>query len=260
MRLENKTAIVTGAAQGMGGVITETMAREGADLVLVARSPGPIEELAEKIRGMGRRALAVSADTTEEDQVENMVAKAKEFFDGRIDILVNAMGATGPIETPVWEIGGQDFLDLLRKNVIGVFLPSKHVIPTMIDQQYGKIVNIGGGSGMRGYRYRAGYSSSKWAIRGLTRTSAIDCGGHNINVNAVMPGIVETPRMEKLCREKAKTKGTTYEEEYAEYVAEMPLKRVTTPEDVANAVIFLASDESQNITGQEMVVDGGWAA
>ena len=259
MRLENKTAIVTGAAQGMGGTITETMAGEGAGLVLTARTPGPIEELAEKIRGMGRRALAVAADTTDEAQVENMVAKAKEFFDGRIDILVNAMGATGPIETPVWEIDGQDFEDLLRKNVIGAFLPSKHVIPTMIDQHYGKIVTIGGASGIRGYRYRAGYSSSKWAIRGLTRTTALDVGEHNINVNAIMPGIVETPRMEKLCREKAKVRGWSYEQVYEEYVSEMALKRVTTPQNIADAVVFLASDEAQNITGQEIVIDGGWA-
>lgn len=259
MRLENKTAIVTGAAQGMGGTITETMAGEGTDLVLTARTPGPIEELAEKIRGMGRRALAVAADTTDEAQVENMVAKAKDFFDGRIDILVNAMGATGPIETPVWEIGGQEFEDLLRKNVIGAFLPSKHVIPTMIDQHYGKIVTIGGASGVRGYRYRAGYSSSKWAIRGLTRTTALDVGEHNINVNAIMPGIVETPRMEKLCREKAKVRGWSYEQVYEEYVSEMALKRVTTPQNIADAVVFLASDEAQNITGQEIVIDGGWA-
>jgi 3-oxoacyl-[acyl-carrier protein] reductase len=259
MRLENKTAIVTGAAQGMGGTITETMAGEGAALVLTARTPGPIEELAEKIRGMGRRALAVAADTTDEAQVENRVAKAKDFFDGRIDILVNAMGATGPIETPVWEIGGQEFEDLLRKNVIGAFLPSKHVIPTMIDQHYGKIVTIGGASGIRGYRYRAGYSSSKWAIRGLTRTTALDVGEHNINVNAIMPGIVETPRMEKLCREKAKVRGWSYEQVYEEYVSEMALKRVTTPQNIADAVVFLASDEAQNITGQEIVIDGGWA-
>ncbi len=259
MRLESKTAIVTGAAQGMGGTITETLAGEGAGLVLSARTPGPIEELAEKIRGMGRRALAVAADTTDEAQVENMVAKAKEFFDGRIDILVNAMGATGPIETPVWEIGGQEFEDLLRKNVIGAFLPSKHVIPTMIDQHYGKIVTIGGASGIRGYRYRAGYSSSKWAIRGLTRTTALDVGEHNINVNAIMPGIVETPRMEKLCREKAKVRGWSYEQVYEEYVSEMALKRVTTPQNIADAVVFLASDEAQNITGQEIVVDGGGA-
>ncbi len=259
MRLENKTAIIVGAAQGMGGVITESLAREGADLVLVARTREPLEEMAEKVRAMGRRVEVAPADVTDEAQVAGMVAIAREFFGGRIDILVNAAGATGPIETPVWKIEAQAFNDLLHKNVTGVFLAMKHVLPTMIERRYGKIVTIGGASGVRGYRYRAGYSSSKWAVRGLTRTAALDVGEHNINVNAIMPGIVETPRMEKLCREKAKTRGSTYQQVYDEYVAEMALKRVTTPQDVADAVIFLASDESKNITGQELVIDGGWA-
>ncbi len=259
MRLENKNVVITGAAQGMGGTITQTLADEGASLVLLARTPGPIEELAAKLNADGTRALAVACDVTDDARVKDAIAKALEFFDGRIDVLVNAAGATGPIETPVWEIAGQDFEDLLRKNIIGSFLPMKYTIPAMIERNYGKIVNIGGGSGMRGYRYRAGYSSSKWGVRGLTRTAALDCGEHNINVNAIMPGIVETPRMEKLCHEKARVKGTSYEEEYADYVAEMALKRVTTPQDIANAVVFLASDESKNITGQEMVICGGWA-
>jgi 3-oxoacyl-[acyl-carrier protein] reductase len=148
---------------------------------------------------------------------------------------------------------------LLHKNVTGAFLAIKHVLPTMIGQRYGKIVTIGGASGVRGYRYRAGYSASKWAVRGLTRTTALDVGEYNINVNAIMPGIVETPRMDKLCREKAKKRGCSYEQVYDEYVQEMALKRVTTPQNVADAVVFLASDESQNITGQELVIDGGWA-
>jgi 3-oxoacyl-[acyl-carrier protein] reductase len=259
MRLADRTAIVTGAAQGMGGTITEAMAREGADLVLAARTLGPLEEMAAKVRAMGRRALAVVADVTDETQVEAMVRSALAFFGGRVDILVNAAGATGPIETPVWEIAAGDFEALLRKNVLGVFLPIKHVLPTMIARRYGKIVNIGGSSGMRGYRYRAGYSSSKWAVRGLTRTVALDVGEHNINVNAIMPGIVATPRMDKLCREKARKRGWTYEQVYQEYVDDMALRRVTTPEDVAHAVVFAASDESRQITGQEIVVDGGWA-
>ena len=259
MRLENKTAIVTGAAQGMGGVITETLAREGADLVLTARTREPLEEMAEKVRAMGRRADVAPADVTDEEQVKEMAARAKKFFGGRIDILVNAAGATGPIETPVWEIEVQAFNDLLHKNVTGVFLAMKHVLPTMIEQGYGKIVTIGGASGVRGYRYRAGYSSSKWAVRGLTRSTALDVGEYNVNVNAIMPGIVETPRMEKLCREKAKTRGWTVQQVYDEYVGEMALKRVTTPQNIADAVVFLASDESQNMTGQELVIDGGWA-
>jgi 3-oxoacyl-[acyl-carrier protein] reductase len=260
MRLANKTAIITGAAQGMGGTITENLARQGADLVLAARTLKPLEEMAEKVRAMGRRAEIVPTDVTEEAQVVRLIERTREFFDGRIDILVSAAGATGPIETPVWKIEGQAFSDLLQKNVSGVFLPIKHVLPTMIEQRYGKIVTIGGASGMRGYRYRAGYSSSKWAVRGLTRTAALDVGEYNINVNVIMPGIVETPRMDKLCREKAKTRGWTYEQVYQEYVEEMALKRVTTPQDIADAAIFLASDESQNITGQEIVIDGGWAA
>lgn len=259
MRLEDKNVIITGAAMGMGGTITRQLAREGANLVLVARTPGPLEELAAELQASGSKATAIACDVTDDEKVKNMVEKAKEFLNGRIDILVNSAGATGPIETPVWEITAEDFESVLRKNIIGSFLPMKYTLPSMIEAKYGKIVNIGGASGMRGYRYRAGYSSSKWAIRGLTRTAALDCGEYNINVNAIMPGIVETPRMEKLCHEKARIKGTSYDDEYADYVAEMALKRVTTPQDVANAVVFLASDDSKNITGQEMVVCGGWA-
>ena len=259
MRLEDKNVIITGAAQGMGGTITRQLAMEGANLVLVARTMDPLQELAAELQTSGSKATAIACDVTEDEKVKNMVDGARQYFNGRIDVLVNAAGATGPIETPVWDIAAEDFEALLRKNIIGSFLPMKYVIPSMIERKYGKIVNIGGASGLKGYRYRAGYSSSKWGIRGLTRTAALDCGEYNININAIMPGIVETPRMEKLCHEKARIKGTTYEEEYADYVAEMALKRVTTPQDIANAVVFLASDDSRNITGQEMAICGGWA-
>lgn len=259
MKLKNRKVIITGAAQGMGGTITRQLAEEGAELFLTARTRGPIEELAKELNAKGVKAGFKEGDCTIERDVIAIVDAAKKFFGGRIDVLVNAAGATGPIETPVWEIEAEDFADLLRKNIIGPFLPMKHVMPTMIAQHYGKIVNIGGGSGMRGYKNRAAYSASKWGVRGLTRTAALDAGEHNINVNAIMPGIVETPRMEKLCRVKAEKRGWSYEQVYAEYVSEMALKRVTTPQDIANLVVFLASDDSKNITGQEIVVDGGWA-
>ncbi|WP_413864225.1 SDR family NAD(P)-dependent oxidoreductase [Albidovulum sp.] len=260
MRLENRKVIITGAAQGMGGVITRKLADEGAELFLTARSRGPLEELAAELKGRGVKVDLMEGDCTVEKDVKAVVGAALKFFGGRIDVLVNAAGATGPIETPVWELDPDDFLDLLRKNIVGPFLPMKHVLPTMIKQRYGKIVNLGGGSGMRGYRYRAAYSASKWGVRGLTRTAAIEVGEHNINVNAIMPGIVETPRMEKLCRVKAEKRGWTYEQVYEEYLAEMPLHRVTYPEDIANAVVFLSCDDTKNITGQEMVIDGGWCA
>ena len=258
MKLENRNAIVTGAAKGMGAAITLTLAREGADIVLTARDTGPLEDVAAEVRALGRRAEVVSADVTDDAQVRAMVDKAKAFFDGRIDILVNVAGVTGPIETPVWELEADDFSHVIESNIRGTFLPMKYVLQAMVPRRSGKVVNIGGTSGLRGYRYRAAYSSSKWGVRGLTRTAAIDAGEHGINVNVVCPGIVHTPRMDKLVAEKARVRGWTEAQIYQEYVDEMILKRVTEPEDIANAVLFLASDDSRNMTGQEITVDGGW--
>jgi NAD(P)-dependent dehydrogenase (short-subunit alcohol dehydrogenase family) len=258
MRLENKIAIITGAAKGMGSAITRTLGREGAGMMLAARDVAPLEEIAEEVRAMGRRVETISADVTDPRQVEAMVEKTKQAFGGRIDILVNVAGTTGPIETPVQDIDPDDFMEVLDINVRGTFLPIKYTLPVMIAQKYGKIVNIGGSSGLRGYKYRTAYSSSKWALRGLTRTIALEAGPHNVNVNIVMPGIVHTPRMDKLCEEKAKVRGWTFEQVYQEYVQEMCLGRVTEPEDVADAVLYCASDESKNMTGQKISVDGGW--
>jgi NAD(P)-dependent dehydrogenase (short-subunit alcohol dehydrogenase family) len=257
MKLENRVALVTGAAKGMGRDICLTLAREGADLVLAAREVAPLETLKGEVERLGRRALVVPCDVTDEAAVERMVAKATEAF-GRIDILVNAAGVTGPIETPVQEIRAEDFRSVLEANVVGTFLPTKHVLPGMIARKYGKIVNISGTSGLRGYKYRAAYSSSKWALRGLTRTVALEVGRHNVNVNALHPGIVAGARMDKLCREKAKARGWTAEQVYQEYVDEMALRRVTVSQDIANALLFLVSDDSKNMTGQSVTVDGGW--
>jgi NAD(P)-dependent dehydrogenase (short-subunit alcohol dehydrogenase family) len=257
MKLENRVALVTGAAKGMGRDICLTLAREGADLVLAAREVAPLETLKGEVETLGRRALVVPCDVTDEAAVERMVAKATEAF-GRIDILVNAAGVTGPIETPVQEIRAEDFRSVLEANVVGTFLPTKHVLPGMIARKYGKIVNISGTSGLRGYKYRAAYSSSKWALRGLTRTVALEVGRHNVNVNALHPGIVAGARMDKLCREKAKARGWTAEQVYQEYVDEMALRRVTVSQDIANALLFLVSDDSKNMTGQSVTVDGGW--
>ena len=258
MKLEGRKAIVTGAAKGMGAAITTALAREGADVVLAARDTAPLDEVAEEVRALGRDAVVVGCDVTSEADVRSMVARALEVFGGRIDILVNVAGVTGPIETPVQDIDVADFDHVVAANERGTFLPIKYVVPTMIRQNGGKIVNIGGTSGLRGYAMRTAYSASKWAVRGITRTVALELGPHNINVNAVCPGIVDGPRMQKLCEEKARLRGWSVDEVYDEYVQDMALKRVTTAEDVANAVLFMASDDSRQITGQHIAVDGGW--
>ena len=258
MKLEGRKAIVTGAAKGMGAAITTTLAREGANVVLTARDIAPLEEVAAEVRAMGRDAWVVACDVTNDAEVKEMVDRALEVFDRRIDILVNVAGVTGPIETPVQDIEVADFDYVVTTNERGTFLPIKYVVPTMIAQTAGKIVNISGTSGLRGYAMRTAYSASKWAVRGITRTVALELGKYNINVNAVCPGIVDGPRMTKLCEEKANVRGWTAEEVYDEYVQDMALKRVTIAQDIANAVLFLASDDSRQITGQHIAVDGGW--
>ncbi len=258
MKLQNKNAVITGAAKGMGSAITLTLAREGADVFLTSRDTSALDEVAAEVRKLGRKAEVCACDVVDESSVAAMAEKARKFFGDRIDILVNVAGVTGPIETPVQDIKPEDFTYVIESNIRGSFLPIKYVVPTMIARRSGKLVNIGGTSGLRGYKNRAAYSSSKWGVRGLTRTVALEVGAHNINCNVVCPGIVHTPRMDKLVQEKARVRGWPIEQVYAEYVQEMALKRVTDPQDVANAVLFLASDDARNITGQELAVDGGW--
>ncbi|HYM69219.1 MAG TPA: SDR family NAD(P)-dependent oxidoreductase [bacterium] len=259
MKLRDRVAIVTGAAKGMGGAICASLAREGAHVVAAAREAGALEALVEELRsreGHGRH-LAVPTDVTAEEQVAALAHRTQSEF-GRVDVLVNAAGVTGPIETPLHKIDPDAWDHVLAVNLKGVFLCCRAVVPMMIEQRYGKIINIAGTSGLRGYRYRAAYSSSKWAVRGLTRTLALEVGPFNVNVNAICPGVVEGGRMTGIIAEKARVRGTTTEDVFGEYVHETALRRFSADDDVAHAVVFLASDDSRQITGHDLVVDGGW--
>jgi NAD(P)-dependent dehydrogenase (short-subunit alcohol dehydrogenase family) len=260
MKLRDRVAVVTGAAKGMGGAICTALAREGARLVLAAREAGPLQDLARRLPAAGDGAgghLAVPTDVADARAVDALARRAFEAC-GRVDILINAAGVIGPIETPLHKIAPEDWDRVLGVNLRGVFLCCRAVVPSMIERRQGKIVNIAGTSGLRGYRNRAAYSSSKWAVRGLTRTLALELGPYGINVNAVCPGVVQGDRMTTIIREKARVRGWTDAQVYEEYTREMALGRFTTEEDIAHAVLFLVSEESRQITGHEIVVDGGW--
>ncbi|MCC7104384.1 MAG: SDR family oxidoreductase [Chloroflexi bacterium] len=259
MRLRDRVALVTGAAKGMGGTICEYFAREGASLAMAARDVPAIEAEIKRLRGQvpGVRAIAAHCDVTDESQVQAMVAQTLQQY-GRIDILLNAAGDTGPIETLAYRVRGEEWDQVLTVNAKGTFLACKYVLPHMIERKYGKIVNICGTSGMRGYKNRVAYSSSKWAVRGLTRTIALEVGIHNINVNCVSPGPLTGPRITRIIQEKALVWGVDPAAVDQAYIDEQAIKRWTTAEDVAHACVFLASDESRQITGQALTVDGGW--
>ena len=201
--------------------------------------------------------LTVRCDVTDEAATPELAAATLERF-GRIDILVNTAGVIGPIETPAQDVPLDDFRFVLDVNVVGTFLPCKAVIPAMIEARRGRIVNLAGTSGLRGYRNRVAYSSSKWAVRGLTRTLALELGPHDVTVNTICPNVTNGDRMDRIVRGKAERTGRTYDEVYADFASQTALGRFVDEADVAEAVRFLVSDRARNMTGHDIVVDAGW--
>jgi 3-oxoacyl-[acyl-carrier protein] reductase len=243
----------------MGPVIAESLAREGADLMLCGRDLPPLEKVCDSIRSLGRRAFLARCDVCSPAEVEAMVAHTLQALGGRIDILVNAAGGTGPVERSTIETAPDEFDAVVAVNMRGVYLTIRGVLPTMMAQRYGKIVNLGGTWGLRGRALRMAYSATKWGLRGITKSVALEAGPYNININDVCPGIVEGARVDNTFRIKSRRLGKTVDQVREESAAEYALRRFSTPHDVANVIVFLCSDKSRQITGQDIAVDGGWA-
>ncbi len=258
--LLGQVAIVTGAAKGLGKAVSELFAEQGADLTLVGRDRGALEAHAARLDAAngGRESMAAPCNVLDERAVLDMVEATVAGF-GHVDILVNTAGGTGPIETPCHEYPLEGFREVLELNVLGTFLPCKAIIPHLIRRGSGRIVNLAGTSGIRGYKHRVGYSSSKWAVRGLTKTLALELGPYGVTVNAVVPNVTNGDRMERIVREKARKLGRTPEEVYADFAAQTALGRFVDEVDIAAAVGFLVSEGARNITGQDIIVDAGWS-
>ena len=256
--LEGKVAIVTGPAKGMGAAITFALAREGVNLCLAGRDMDAIAPVTREAKALVRKVIQVQCDVTDPAQVDHLVKETLGAFGGHIDILVNVAGGRGPLETTAWDTTPEQFDDIVELNMKGCFLTMRAVTPTMQKQRSGKIVNIGGTFGLRGRALRMAYSASKWGLRGITKAFALELGPYNVNVNIVAPGMVDGPRFRKVCEEMAKRLGIPVEEAMRKHAEEYALKRVSTDEDVANVVLFFASDVSRQITGQDIAVDGGW--
>ena len=259
MELAGRVAIVTGSGKGMGPSIAETLAREGVDLMLCGRDLVALEKVSERVRDVGRRAFVTSCDVCKSADVDAMVTYTLRMLGGRIDILVNAAGGTGPVERSTVDTTPDEFDDVVAVNMRGVYLTIRAVLPTMMAQHYGKIVNVGGTWGLRGRALRMAYSATKWGLRGITKSVALEAGPYNINVNDVCPGIVEGPRVDNTFQVKSQRSGKTVDQVRKESAADYALRRFSTPQDVAEVIAFLCSDKSRQITGQDIAVDGGWA-
>ena len=251
--------MITGPAKGMGAAITKAFAAEGSKLALVGRDVAAVEPVAKEARALGAEAIVVPCDLIDPEQCEQAAAATNAAF-GRIDILVNVAGGSGPVGKTGVETTPDEFDEIVTLNMNGCFHTMRATLPTMMTQRYGKIVNVGGTFGMRGRAGRMAYSASKWGLRGITKSFALEVGPYNINVNCVAPGMVDGPRFrDKVCADMAQRLGITLEQAMERHAADYALKRVTNDADVANACLFLASDASRQITGIDLPVDGGWA-
>lgn len=260
LALKDKVVVITGPAKGMGAAITLAFAGEGSQLVLAGRDTAAIEPVKKRAEDLGANAIIVSCDVTDSGACENVVTAAIEAFGGRIDVLVNIAGGSGPIGKTGAQTTQDEFDEIVHLNMRGPFNMIRAVAPVMQAQKYGKVVNIGGTFGMRGRAGRLAYSSSKWGLRGITKSFALELGPHNINVNCVAPGMVDGPRFRtKVIPEMAQRLGITEDEAIAKHAADYALKRISEGDDVAYATLFLASDAARQITGVDIPVDGGWA-
>ncbi|MEP9352807.1 SDR family NAD(P)-dependent oxidoreductase [Xanthobacter sp. KR7-65] len=259
LNLKNRVAFITGPAKGMGAAVTRAFAAEGCRLALVGRDTAAIAPLADELRASGVDLIVIGCDLTDADACQKAADSAVAAL-GTIDILVNIAGGSGPIGKTGVETTAAEFDDIVTLNMNGCFHTMKACLPVMMAQRYGKVVNVGGTFGMRGRAGRMAYSASKWGLRGITKSFALEVGQHNINVNCVAPGMVDGPRFrDKVCADMAKKLNITLEEAMERHAADYALRRVTTDEDVANACLFLASDVSRQLTGVDLPVDGGWA-
>jgi 3-oxoacyl-[acyl-carrier protein] reductase len=246
MLLEGKNAIVTGGSQGIGTAVSLMLAKEGANVCLTYRShKEEAEAIVKEIEGMGRKALCVKCDIAVFNEAEAVVKAALEKF-GRIDILVNNAGMNW--DGVCWKMTEEQWDRVLEVNLKGYFNFTRHTAPLLKDQKYGRIVNVTSINGLRGKFGQSNYSASKAGIIGYTKAVAKELGAFGVTVNAVAPGLIETPMLkESEARDKIVDMA----------MAEIVLKRVGEPDDLANLIAFLASDKAKHITGECIKVDGG---
>jgi 3-oxoacyl-[acyl-carrier protein] reductase len=250
MRLKDKVALVTGASRGIGEAIAMSFAREGADIALnCSKSIKEAEKVAQEIKALGRRTTVIQADVADKAAADEMVKKVIAEF-GRIDIMVNnagmsVVGASAELEEERWRRG----IDVM---LTGVFFCSQAAGKEMIKQRNGKIINIASVNGIGAFPERACYGSAKAGVMQLTRTLGCEWAKYNINVNAIAPGYIKTYLVEDLIE-----KGKLDEEELS---TRTPIGRLGECDEIADATVFLASEESRYIVGQTIVIDGGWSA
>jgi NAD(P)-dependent dehydrogenase (short-subunit alcohol dehydrogenase family) len=244
---EGKVAFVTGAANGIGRATALAFAREGANVVVADVSNQGNHETGRMVEELGGRVLVVSCDVTRAEDVKSALDKTIEAF-GRLDFAFNNAGIEQPV-TPTADLTQEQWDRIIDVDLRGVFLCMKYEIPLMLKQGGGAIVNTSSGAGVKGIAGQAAYCAAKFGIIGLSKAAALDYAKWNIRVNAVCPGIIETPMMDRFSGGTPEGRGRV--------IAQEPVGRMGRPEEIAAAVVWLCSDAAGFVVGHAMVIDGG---
>ncbi|WP_030737713.1 SDR family oxidoreductase [Streptomyces sp. NRRL S-31] len=273
MRLTGKTAVITGAARGLGRATAVACAAEGADLVLLdvcadlpgvpypLGSPGQLDHTAALCRAAGSAVLTAAADIRDTASVREAVAAAHDRF-GRIDVVVNNAGIAAPSGKRVHEISEEEWALMIDVDLSGAWRMIREAGRVMCDQRSGSIVNIASTAGLVGYRHFAGYVAAKHGVIGLTKATALDYAPLKVRVNAVCPGSVrdDTSAEGRMLAEIARALDVPVGEHEQAFTEAQPMNALIEPEDVAAAVVYLASDDARQVTGSVLTVDGGFTA
>jgi meso-butanediol dehydrogenase/(S,S)-butanediol dehydrogenase/diacetyl reductase len=252
--LTSKVVIVTGGASGIGTAIVEGFVEEGANVVIADLDLEGAQKVAKKAAGDTQRVLPVRTDVAKKSDVDNLVSTTLKRF-GRIDVLVNDAGAASNVL--LVDLDEKEWDRINNVNSKGIYLVTRAVVPHMIAAKSGKIVNISSMAGKEGIVGQTHYCASKAAVLLFTQALAKELAEHNINVNAICPGLVRTPLWEGLLPAMSNRIGLPGEEIYDRWVEQIPLKRSTVAADIANVALFLSSEISRNITGEAINVNGG---
>lgn len=253
-RLQDKITLITGASRGIGRAIAEAYAREGARLALVATDRDKLSSLQQSLGLPTERVLILPVDVRDRQACNQAVDQVRQRW-GAVQVLVNNAGVYRA--KPFLSYDDQDFQDLLDVNLFGVLHFMQACLPDMQNQRQGSIVNIASTAGKWGSRNQSAYNTSKHAVVGLTRCVALEAAAHQVRVNAICPGFVQTDMVENLKAEVARSAGVSEQDFMAMALSRVPLGRIIEPDEIAALAVYLGADESRGVTGQSMMVDGG---
>lgn len=256
--MENKVVFVTGAASGIGYQIGEAFLNEGAKVVFTDINEEKINEVTEGFRNKGFDCLGIKVDVTKEEDIKTAIDATVRKY-GRLDVLLNNAGLQHV--SPIEEFSTEKFEFMIKVMLVAPFMATKHVIPIMKKQGFGRIINMASINGLIGFAGKAAYNSAKHGVIGLTKVAALETAEHNITVNAICPGYVDTPLVRGQFEDLAKTRNVPIEKVKEEVLYPLvPQKRLLAVQEIADYALFLASEKAKGVTGQAVVLDGGYTA